>query len=1135
MFKARSACTLLFVPSLCLLSVLPARAQVLYGSIVGQVEDPSGSMVPNATITATNKASGSAREVKADAEGRYALLSLLAGEYDIKITASGFRTMNRPGVAVSINTVTRIDVRLEVGQPADSITISAEAVQLQTDKSDVRHEITARTITSLPLPGYRNYQTLLNLVPGATPAAFQNAVVDTPGRALTTNVNGTARNSNNTLTDGAANINVWLPHHTAYVAPVESIETVNISTGSFDAEQGMAGGAAITVATKSGTNQIHGSGAWFHNNQHLNTVPFFRSATYQKPLSILNIGSGTIGGPIRKDKLFYFFSYERTMERSGNAGNYSVAPAEFRAGDFSKWANYSTVYDPATSADPAARSPFPGNIVPQNRWNPTFMNIYKDMPMPNQISPTDPNNLSGNYFVSGILKLNRNNYDVKVNYSVNKKLSVWGKYSRMDAPVNGVYPFGSLGGSALGTEGFGETTTQLPTFGYNHTFSPTFMMDGVFGIMRMDQFVGIPGVDKNVGLDVWKIPGTNGGKQYANDPRYGGAPVIDGFGFSYIGFGATWTPVWRHERTYTYQTNFSKISGAHEIRWGFEPRRLELNHWQPETANPRGSISMAGGSTIRTGGQSREPNAFAAALLGNVYSYSKSIQYFEMKTREWQYAFYVRDRWQVNRRLTLNLGLRYEYYPLINRDDRGIERWDPYTNIVYFGGLGGTPRDVGITVSKKLFAPRAGFAYRLTDKTVIRSGYGLTYDPIPFGRPLRGLYPATLSGSWLPDDRSFGWYNQINQGIPDIPTPDVSKGQGTLPVNLDMGPRSPWGGELHRGYIQSWNFTIERSLPMNMVGSIAYVGTRTIHQLLDRDINTAGPGLGVSTANLPLAKLYGRTIGTNMWDGIGYGSYNAFQAALNKSLSHGLLLKASYTWSKTLNFADDDGWAGLKAFSWEGMIRRNYSPAGYDRRHMFTAGYLYELPIGANKKVNLTNKVVDAVAGGWKLSGLFSAYTGTPFTVSGSGSSLRCIGCTQTADQLRAVTKLDGKGPLQPYFDPSSFRDPLFSFNPANPVYRPGTMGINVLYGPGYWRWDPAIFKEFKLPFRDGAGIEFRAESTNLPHTTRWGNPSGASANMRLNPDGSLNTTLANPLNGFMTITSADSNRQFRFGARLQF
>ena len=1127
-----------FVLTAFALGTLPAAAQVLYGSIVGSVQDPSGAVIPKASVVLTSRETGVTREAETDDAGRFSLSGVLPGSYDLRVTAPGFRTSTRTGVDVTINTVTRENLTLEVGQTSEQVTVAASAVMLQTDKSDVRIEISGQVVQNLPLPSYRNYQSLIALVPGASPPAFQNAVVDTPGRALRSFVNGTATNNNNTLTDGAVNINIWLPHHVAYVQPVESIETVNITTGSFDADQGMAGGAAVTLATKSGTNTLHGTGWWYHTNDHLQSAgSYFRGTSYVKPRNILNISGGNIGGPIKKDKLFYFFNFERTTERTGYTGNYSVAPADFRAGDFSRWTNNFIIYDPTTAPanNSRARTPFQGNIVPASRFNPIFPNIYKDMPLPNQQSPTDPLNLSQNYFVSGVLRLNRNQYDMKVNYNITKNFLLWGKYSRMDAPVQGKYPFGDLGGGALGTPGFGDTTTQLVTTGYTHTFSPTFLMDGVFGYTRMDQFVGIPGVDKNVGLDVWKIPGTNGGRQYASDKRYGGAPQITGFGFSDIGFTDTWTPVDRKERAYSYQTNFSKLFNAHELRFGFEVRNLQLNHWQPETANPRGAITFGAGTTYNEGdGQRRGAgNSYAAALLGLVNTYSKSIQFFEMKTREWQYAWYIRDRWQVGRRLTINAGLRYELYPLIHRGDRGIERWDPATNIVYFGGLGNTPRDAGVKVSKKLFAPRLGIAYRFTEDWVFRAGYGISIDPLGLGRPLRGLYPATLTGRWNAPVTTFGWFNTVDQGIPDIPTPDVSQGFGILPPNVDMGPRSPYEGLLNRGYVQSFNATLERRLPWKMIGSVAYVGTRTIHQFIDVNINTVGPGLGTTTANLPLAKAHGRTIAANMWDGFGYAAYNSLQATINKGFGHGLFLKGAYTYGKSLSFTDEDGWASLPLWNWGPMISRNYAASGYDRRQMFTLAWNYDVPVGRGMKMNINNRVLDAAIGGWKIAGTFVAYTGLPFTVTGSGSSLQCTGCSQTAHQIAPVKKLGGRGPQDPYYDPFSFRDPLFYFNAANPVYTPGTTGRNILYGPGYWRLNPAVFKNFKIGERVNA--EFRAESTNITNSPIWGTPNGGSGGMRLTPQGTLDTSVVNPTGNFMSITSASTGREFRFGVRVAF
>ncbi len=227
----------------------PAAAQVLYGSLVGTVTDPSGAVVQGAAITITNADTGLTRETSTNEAGQYSVPNLLPGNYEVKVTKPGFRTFSKTGVAITINTVTRVDVPLEVGAVTEAVTVQAEAATLQTDKADVHVELNVAALKNLTLPNYRNYQSLINLVPGATPAGFQNAVTDTPARALTTNINGTNRNNNNTRVDGATNVYIWLPHHTVYVPPVETIETVNITTNAFDAEQGMAGGAAITVNT----------------------------------------------------------------------------------------------------------------------------------------------------------------------------------------------------------------------------------------------------------------------------------------------------------------------------------------------------------------------------------------------------------------------------------------------------------------------------------------------------------------------------------------------------------------------------------------------------------------------------------------------------------------------------------------------------------------------------------------------------------------------------------------------------------------------------------------------------------------------------------------------------------------------
>ena len=299
---------------LAFIAASPASGQVLYGGITGTVTDSTGGTVPAATVTITHKETNLSRETVTNDSGIYTFTNVQAGAYDIKVSLSGFREFVQTNVPVSVNQISRVDVKLDVGALTETVTVQSAAELLQTDKADVHTELKSAEITSLPLNQFRNYQALINLVPGATPGVFQNAETDTPARSLSTNVNGQNRNNNGTRTDGATNVNIWLPHHNVYVSPAETIDTVNISTNNFDAEQGMAGGAAVTVITKSGTNQFKGSAFEFYNSDKLNATPyFFGNDPNGKPPKLpitRNIYGGTVGGPIQRNRLFFFGSFE---------------------------------------------------------------------------------------------------------------------------------------------------------------------------------------------------------------------------------------------------------------------------------------------------------------------------------------------------------------------------------------------------------------------------------------------------------------------------------------------------------------------------------------------------------------------------------------------------------------------------------------------------------------------------------------------------------------------------------------------------------------------------------------------------------------------------------------------------------
>jgi hypothetical protein len=1085
---------------LCLSSIVitapTLRAQTLYGSIVGTVTDQSGAVVPNAQVKAVNPATGETRETTADEAGRFSIGNVVPGNYDLKVSAPGFRLSTKTGVAATVNTVVRADVQLELGSATQEITVASASTPLQTDKSDVHTDLTPQEMSNLPLPNYRNYQSLFNLVPGATPTQFQNSVTDTPQRSLTTNVNGTNRNNNNTRVDGAGDVFVWLPHHTAYVPPEETIETVNITTNGFDAEQGMAGGASVIVTTKSGTNQFHGVAFAYWDDNHLQARNFFYNGS-STPFSLHNIDGGTLGGPIVKNKLFFFGSWEGTWERTNYSSLFTVATEAERNGNFSSYGT--TIYDPATG-DPATgrgRTPFAGNIIPTNRISPIAQKLQSLIPLPNLPGT------SANYFASGTQALNRNNFDIKVDWNRNSKHHVFGKYSAMTALVNCTFGLGPAGGPGLcnGGPGTAPTLVQVPTLGHSWILTPNLLLDQVLGFNRMGQHGTDSFFGRNIGLDLG-IPGTNG-----PDPLQSGFPIFNISGFTSLGQTANWMPFARNDQSWTTSHNMTWMHGSHEVRFGFDLIRYQLNQWQPEAGSygPRGLIAFDGAITALNGGPSpNQYNAWAAFLLGLDQQVGKSVQNIKMTGREWQLGWYVRDRWQVKRNLTLNLGLRYELYPLVRRSHTGLGRFDLDTNQIIIGGVGNNDENAGVSVSHKMFAPRAGLAYRLGNSTVIRLGYGISYDPLPMSRVFRDPYPLTVVQNFV-GPSSFVPYGPLSSGIPDLFVPDLSSGRAPVPSTAVIS-RSPFPGLLHRGYIQSYNFTIERQMPGAFVVSAAYVGTATTHQFVDHELNAGYPGSG--TAGLPLFIQLGRTVSTLFEDGWLSSHYHSLQIGFHRRFSNGLLIKGAYTYSKAIDMADDDGRTGL-LFNYAPMMHRNEAVAGFDIPHNFQVGWLYELPFGKGRSY-LHSGLGSWIVGGWQINGTLSAYSGTPFTVTASGASLNAPNNSQTADQISpTVTKLGGIGTGHPYYDPTAFA-------PVREV-RFGNTGRNILRGPGVFNTNLSLFRTF--PLIERFNLQFRAESYNFTNTPHFLNPA------------------ANASSGnFLVITSANQDqRQFRLGLKMVF
>ncbi len=1078
--------------------------QALYGSIVGTVTDAQGGITPGVTLIAINTGTGLKVEAQTDETGAYAFRNLLPGTYDLTATLTGFKEFKQTAIPVTAGNPVRINVTLVVGALEEVVNVVSESTLLQTEKADLTAEISAKAITNLPLNQFRNYQSLLNLVPGATPTQFQNAEIDTPARSLRTWVNGTQPNANTTRVDGAVSVNVWLPHHAMYVQSAESIETVQISTNNFDADTGMAAGAAQTVITKSGTNEVKGSAFLFWNQDAFNTNTYFNDYfDLPKPGVDTKTFGGTAGGPVKKNKLFYFASWERYDTTRPITYTYTVPTARMRAGDFSEVAAaYPTfrLFNPLSDRTGASREQWTDNRIPAQFLNPIAQNVMRFYPAVNSDRDLNSNLLLDDYSQLREEFQTRDNVDVKINWQISPAAVLWGKLGYMKNE-------GSGNNFILGFDdpSIGNTRVVLTTFGTTWTLGPTTVIEGNFGMSRQDQDVLPPDFGTNYGIELG-IPGVNN----PNDIRESGLPTFDS---NYdIGTSPNWMPLWRKEISYSGTFALTKIFSKHEIRAGMDFVRLELNHDQAEWGSYglKGGFEFVNNTTGAVGYTSPGWNNFAAFLMGIPNRYAEDTQVETMTGRENQFAWYLRDRWNVSQKLTVSAGARLDYYPLMSRVGRGIERLDYDTYQVILGGIGGQEKDAGIDYNGWYIEPRVGAAYRMSEDNVFRAGYGQTRNPLPWSRPMRGSYPFDINNNATAAG-TFDWVTTLNAGIPVVNLPDTSSGIVTLPRGVFI--RSPRPGEVDRGTVHQWNITYERRLPLRMSGEISYVGTATNGGYADLNVNVGRPGGGGSA--VPYFAVAGTTA-INDWAGRTKSRYKGLQFALNRPFRDGLLIKGSYTWSQAKNMADEDGWQGL-TWNYLPMYDSNFALAGFDRTHMFSLGWVYELPFLKN-----ATGAAATLLGGWQINGVFAAFSGTPFDIGGTNNAMSCQGCgairiNYDGSEAKATGSPDPGTWTSTLYDKSLFSQPS-----GLDVAGFGNTGRNFFRRPAQTNMDLSFFKAF--PF-GRYRPEFRLEIANVFNTRNWGAP---------------NTSITSPL--FLTwspsnvdTTATLGYRRMQLGFRFQF
>ena len=1166
-----------------------AHAQILYGSITGTLTDASDAVIPNVTVNVTNQATGDPRTTTTNSDGEYHVPGLQPGLYTIAIPAKGgFGAFTEKDVTVSVNREVRVDVTLKAGTVEVETTVTDTLPTLQTESAEVNHEISQTQIAELPITSSqgRNYQTLYTLIPGAANVIEQNSVASNPSRAMSLNVNGVEDMSNTTRIDGAVNYYGWLPYIVAYVPPADSIQSVNIATSSFNAEQGVAGGASINVIIKSGTNKFHG-GIWEYNQLFNTNARGYLNAPPPAsiPKNIFNEFGFSIGGPVYipkiltgKKKLFFFQDFERTTRRQLITGTQTVPTTLMLSGDFSAataltGAASTTLYDPQPGGIPVTGSGTANGYLLPSALTVTFLSEYgcNCIPASRQsfaaktmlalLQPISAvvgtpsaaqlqSQLANDYLGSGTFSYNRNTSDSKVTYNPTDRTSLFGRYSVEPFSVTDPQELLAAGGGTFdgGQPGAAKGRIQNVGLGFTHVITPNLLIDADGGYTRqvsgaqstIDIGVG------NFGLNVLKIPGTNG-----TGPDYAGQPSLMFTGWSAMGNSNGANPFLFRDNQFTADVNVSWTKGKHSTKYGFTYYHFDLNHFQPTSGSninaPRGGFEFQGAMTdsTATGSPTTAANAYTSLadfLLGlpnngTGAAIAKPSQITDPNSLRWtELAGYAQDQWNITPKLTVNYGVRYEFYPAPYRDHPGIARLDPtlpQTANVEIGGINGNPNGAGYDSGKGFFAPRLGFAYRVTDKLVIRTGGGLTSDPDSM-RFLRDSFPEDLAPSYsgsaagtIAIDPVSGGALPLTVGIPIQVTPTFPSGFASLPVS---GSTTSAPANYRRGYIESWNLFIQQDLGHSFIMNVGYVGTHAVRELFAYSLN-AGPlsdGTTLCMANgqyNPSSVFYTHALGSNPCNSaanevinlqhcasasspICYNTggivmatpsqsamYNGLQSQLTRNAGRLAQFGLIYTWSHAIDFEDNGSGSGSEGtkFNYPAYFRLNRANAGYDRTNNLQFWTIYHLPFGSNQMF-LNHGIASAIFGGLQLNSQISHVSGAPFSVGLTSANISNNGNTEYADLIAPYHQLGGHArttnntsPVSgglPWFDPASFAPPTEPSNSATASpsqiipQRFGNTHRNQFRGPGVTYVNASVFRGFHI--HGESEFQVRVEAFNL-------------------------------------------------------
>ena len=1037
-----------------LFQTAPMRGQALFGTILGTVTDSSRAVIVGVKVTITETETNFSRTQISNDSGFFVFSNVDPGTYRVEVEHPGFRKVLRTDIGLTPNTTIRSDIELTPGEVSEAVEVTTGAPLLQTDRADTGGKIEGAQL-QMPMLHNRNYQGLLMLVPGVQKPYRSNSAFYNSQEHLQSVVNGMDQR-NNYLIEGIDN-NV--ENLTGIIPPPDAIATVDVSTTNYDPEYGRAGGAVTNVTLKSGTNSFHGAAFEYLRNAKLMARNVFSSTV---PHTVYNQFGGAGGGRIIRDKLFFFADYQGSRDINGASNLATIPTLPFRSGDLS--ASTTTIYDPLTgNPDGTGRTPFANKQIPNNRISPIATRILNFIPAPTRTG------LSTN-FESGTSQVkNINQFDVKVDYLLTANDRLFVRYSYQTANVfdPGLYgPNGGIYGGPhnSGFSGRGPSRNMSPGINYTHIFTPTLISEFRFGIVRNrnDAFnqdqglttsrdIGIP----QVNLDPWSSGLTE--------------IQINGFSNPVVGFVNS-LPWARAVTNFNIVNNWTKTKGTQVIKWGTDIRRERQDLLQTQVFNPRGRFTFTEGPTSLNGNSATSfGNSFASFLLDRPNGIGRDLAIIFPARRNTIYNLYFQDKWQISQKLTVDMGIRWEYWPSSTPHfPGGFSNYNPSNNTLELAGIGSIPNDQGIESQRKSFAPRFGMAYRLSDKTVFRGGYGISYllrNTNVYNFPVSQANQLTAPNSFSPA-------GSLATGVPP-PSPVQLPSSGII----TSPPAQSYvyiPKDLPQGYSQSWNFAIQRALPSNFSAEIAFVGNHGVNIPTNNQINiNASQVPGSGNAGRPLNKLFGRTNDTNRpYNAHTY--YDSLQAKLNRRFSNGFMMTTSYAWGKAIDFNATTTGGNFNNI----IFSANRGLADWDRRHVFTQNYVYELPFGQGKKFAQSGPA-KWILGGWQLNGLWTLESGLPLDISISSASLNAPGNINRPNVNGSPEIFGNIGSGQKYFDTSVFSAP------APNTF--GNVGRNVLHGPHVFEIDFSIFRKFRITER--VSTELRGEAFNLSNTPLFDRP----------------------------------------------